>query len=97
MAPRGTQGIGESAAAYRYTGLGLQFAATICLFGFGGYWLDGKLGTLPLLLIIGVFLGFALGTISLVKRLPPSTKRPASTRDPSSSSTDDERGPTATP
>ena len=96
MASRGTQGIGESAAAYRYTGLGLQFAATIGVFGYGGFWLDEKLGTLPLLLIIGVFLGFALGTFSLVKRLPPNSKRSDPTRD-STSSSDDERGPTQTP
>ena len=57
--------------SYRYAGVGLHFAATIAVFGWGGYWLDGKLGTLPLFLVVGAFLGFGLGTKSLVARLTP--------------------------
>ena len=40
----------------RYAGLGFQFAATLLLFGAAGWWLDGKLGTDPWLLIAGIFL-----------------------------------------
>lgn len=62
---------------YRYAGVGVQFAAVIAVFGFGGYWLDGKLGTLPLFLIVGTFLGFGLSTYSLVRRLAPPPDDPS--------------------
>lgn len=55
----------------RYSGLGFQFAATVGVFAFGGYWLDQRLGTLPLFLITGVLLGFAGGILSLIRRVPP--------------------------
>jgi ATP synthase protein I len=53
----------------RFGGMGLQFAATLCVFAFLGYWLDGWLGTLPIFLIVGVFVGFFGGTFSMVKRV----------------------------
>jgi Putative F0F1-ATPase subunit (ATPase_gene1). len=37
--------------------LGFQFAAAIVVFLFAGQWLDKKLGTSPLFVIAGVFLG----------------------------------------
>ena len=64
---------------YRYSGLGASYAATLGVFGYAGYWLDQRLGSSPWLLILGVFLGFALGTYSLAKKLPTrsSKKNPA--------------------
>ena len=59
----------------RYAGVGLQYAATLGLFAWGGYALDARLGTQPLLLILGVLLGFAGGTISLVRKVPPVQSR----------------------
>ena len=56
----------------RYAGVGMQFAATIGVFAFGGHWLDGRLGSDPWLLILGVFVGFALGLVSLHSKLSPS-------------------------
>ncbi len=53
----------------RYAGLGLQFVASIGLFGWFGYWLDGKLSTYPLLLIAGIMLGATGGFISLIKNV----------------------------
>ena len=35
-------------------------AFSIALFGLGGNWLDGRLGTRPLFVLLGVFLGFGL-------------------------------------
>ncbi len=56
-------------------GVGLQFAASILVFLFLGKWLDGKLGTAPWLMVIGVFLGAAGGMYSMyLKLLAP--KRP---------------------
>jgi F0F1-type ATP synthase assembly protein I len=57
----------------RYAGVGFQFGAAIILFALLGWWLDGKLGTGPWLLILGVVLGFTGGLISLLKKVPPAT------------------------
>ncbi len=56
----------------KYMGLGLQFAASVALLTFGGFWLDGKVGTLPLFTMLGALLGFAGATISLVHKVPPA-------------------------
>ena len=56
----------------RYAGLGLQFAVVIAAFTFGGHWLDGRLGTSPLFLLVGVGLAATGGTISIVRRVPPA-------------------------
>ena len=53
----------------RYSGLGLQWALSILLFLAVGWWLDGKLGTTPLLTIIGAFVGGAAGFYSLYTHL----------------------------
>ncbi|HEX2201840.1 MAG TPA: AtpZ/AtpI family protein [Longimicrobium sp.] len=50
-------------------GVGLQFAGSILLFLFVGMWLDGKLGTAPWLLIVGVFVGGSAGFWSMYRRL----------------------------
>ena len=53
----------------RLAGIGLQFGAAIVLFALVGNWLDGRLGTRPVLLVLGVLLGFAGGTISLIHQV----------------------------
>ena len=60
---------------YRLAGVGVQFAATIGVFALLGWWLDRKLGTSPWLLVVGVFLGFAGGLISMVSKVQSSLKR----------------------
>lgn len=55
----------------RYAGLGVQFAASVLLLTFGGYWLDEWLGTLPLFMVLGVLLGAVGGTVAIVKQVPP--------------------------
>ena len=70
MAP----GSGPYGADYaRYAGLGLQLAGSIGIFGLIGWWLDGKLGTSPWILILGVFTGFGAGLYALVKKVPGTT------------------------
>ncbi len=64
----------KQSEVYRYAGLGLQFAATIGLFGFAGHWVYGRVGTHPWLLILGVFLGFAAGLYYLTRKLPASRR-----------------------
>lgn len=53
----------------RYSGYGLQLAASVGLFLAGGWWVDGKLGTKPLLTILGALVGAAAGFYSLYLHL----------------------------
>jgi len=57
------------AGAGKYMGLGLQFGGSIVLFMFGGIWLDKRLGTSPLFVIIGVFGGATAAFYSMYRRL----------------------------
>ncbi len=57
-----------------YSGLGLQFAATVVLFAFAGRWLDERWNTSPWFLLVGVFLGFGLGLYSMIKKQPASSR-----------------------
>ena len=62
---------GASAAA----GLGFQFAASLVLFFFAGQWLDRRLGTAPVFLLVGVFLGGGGSFYSGYRRLMAAQKR----------------------
>jgi len=50
-------------------GLGLALGLTTALFAVAGNWLDGRLGTKPLFVLLGVFLGFGGGFWSMYSRL----------------------------
>ncbi len=56
-------------------GLGFQFAIAILLGLYLGQWVDRKLGTKSLFLIIGAFLGAATGFYSMLRRLKADEKR----------------------
>ncbi|MEQ1893250.1 MAG: AtpZ/AtpI family protein [Planctomycetota bacterium] len=73
---------GRTADLYRYSGLGFQFAATVGLFALGGRWLDGRWGSSPWLLLVGVFTGFGLGLYSLLSKFPGGTRPKARRDDP---------------
>jgi len=47
---------------------GLQFAVTVALFGYLGYYIDKKLDKEPLFLIVFVVLGFILGFINIIRK-----------------------------
>lgn len=49
----------------RYSHLGLQFVLVFLLFVYLGFKADEKLGTLPLLTVLGVMLGFGLAFYQL--------------------------------
>jgi F0F1-type ATP synthase assembly protein I len=53
----------------QYSHLGIQFAVTIALLTGGGVWLDRKLGTTPLFILIGLFLGFGGGFYHLYRAI----------------------------
>ncbi|MFT5463781.1 MAG: F0F1-type ATP synthase assembly protein I, partial [Planctomycetota bacterium] len=53
----------------QFAGVGLHFAVTILVFAYGGYRLDLWLDTSPWFLLVGVFVGFAGGLISMIKKI----------------------------
>lgn len=66
---RSGRGAGPNAADLM--GVGVQLVISILVFLFAGRWLDDRLGTSPLLLILGVFVGFGASFYSLYRRLNP--------------------------
>ena len=52
-----------------YLGIGLEFALYLLIFFFLGYYLDGRWGTGPWLMLAGAAVGFAGGLYSLFKTL----------------------------
>lgn len=61
-----TTGIGK------YLDLGLQLAIAVGLGFFLGYWLDSKIGTTPLFIIIGVLLGATAGFLTIYRTVYPN-------------------------
>lgn len=59
--PEGLQGY------LRYLHLGWQMALTMVLGVFGGIWLDGRLGTGPILTVVGSVLGIGLGMAIVIR------------------------------
>lgn len=58
-----------------YLGLGTTLAVTV-LAGLGaGYWLDGRLGTRPLLVLLGGTLGLGVGLFHFFKTVAGQQKR----------------------
>ena len=55
--------------------MGLQFALSILLFLFAGQWIDGKLGTAPLFLIVFVFAGAGASFYSIYRKLMEQQRR----------------------
>jgi hypothetical protein len=65
----------------RYAHFGFQIALSIGLFLLGGWWLDGRIGTTPLLTIVGAMVGAAAAFYSMIRQLT-SGSRDGSGRDP---------------
>lgn len=55
----------------QYLDLGFQFAISILLGVGGGYWLDSKIGTRPVFLIIGLLVGATAGFLNLYRTVYP--------------------------
>jgi hypothetical protein len=70
----GEKGNGEAAepplvTLARFSGHGLTLAVSTGLFLLAGWWADGKLGTTPLLTIVGAMVGAAAGFYSMLQHL----------------------------
>lgn len=63
------------AGAGALAGMGLQFAISILLFLLAGQWIDRKLGTAPLFLILFVFLGAGGSFYSIYRKLMEEQRR----------------------
>ena len=59
------------AALGRYAGHGMTIALSTAAFAWGGVWLDDRLGTEPVFVIIGVFVGFGAGFYSMYREIAP--------------------------
>ena len=79
-------------SAYGYTGVGLHFAVTIGVFTYAGHWADSNWGTRPWLLIVGVFLGFGLGMVSMLAKIAKLSST-AKKQTPADSSDNDDAPP----
>ena len=67
-----TSGLREAAP---YLGLGTTLAVTVLAGVGGGHWLDGRLGTGPMLLVLGGTLGLAAGLYHFFKTVAGLQKR----------------------
>jgi hypothetical protein len=68
--PDGRKGMSGS----EFAGVGLQFAVSIVLFALAGIWLDKRLGTSPLLVIVLVLGGSALSFWSMYRQVTRKRK-----------------------
>jgi len=55
-------------------GMGLEFVIAILVCLFAGRWLDVRLRTAPLFMIVGVFLGAGVFTYAMYRRVFPPDK-----------------------
>ena len=55
------------AYAALFTEIGLSLLVTTLIGALAGHWVDGQLGTNPLFVIIGFFVGAGLGTVIIVR------------------------------
>jgi F0F1-type ATP synthase assembly protein I len=56
-------------SAAQHAGVGVQFAGAIVIFAFAGWWLDGRLGSEPWFLLLGVFVGAGAGFYSMYRQM----------------------------
>lgn len=77
-APRAPQGPIDP-VYLKFAGAGLQFALTFLVFGALGWWLDGKLGTEPWLMIGGILSGAVGAMYSLIQRVGKTVPRDKNT------------------
>src|SRR5687768_5461502 len=65
----------QRSAAAKFAGVGLQFALTLLVGLALGTWLDGKFGTAPVFLYLGVFLGAGAAFYSMYRQLMANLER----------------------
>jgi F0F1-type ATP synthase assembly protein I len=63
-----------SFSAGDFAGVGVQFVAAILVFLFLGKWVDGRLGTTPVFLLLGTFVGAAGGFYSMYRKVTAAAR-----------------------
>jgi len=63
--------MGRWEVALRFIGVGWFIAISILLGVWGGLWLDGKLGTSPIMVIVGLILGLVVAFYGVYRMLLP--------------------------
>jgi ATP synthase protein I len=63
--------MGRWEVALRFIGVGWFIAISILLGVWGGLWLDGKLGTSPIMVIVGLILGLIVAFYGVYRMLLP--------------------------
>lgn len=58
----------------RMSSVGLELAISVLLGMFGGRWLDGRLGTEPWLMLVGIGLGFTAGLRSIMRTMDRASR-----------------------
>ncbi len=69
------------AAALRLTGIGFYVVTCILLGVFGGLWLDNKLVTGPLFIILGLVIGLLLAGYGVYRMIIPLIDKPDSEKE----------------
>ncbi|MCA9314511.1 MAG: AtpZ/AtpI family protein [Planctomycetes bacterium] len=59
---------GSIGSAMSWATVGIELAATVFLFGLLGWWLDGRFGTTPWLLVVLAMLGVTAALIRIIRR-----------------------------
>lgn len=72
LGPRGGR---QLTALTRLASVGIEFSISTLVGLLGGRWLDGKLGTAPWLMIVGLLLGVTAGMRSLIRAARSATQR----------------------
>jgi ATP synthase protein I len=68
-------GVASVSSAGKYAGLGFQFVFSILFFLWVGQWVDRKVGTDGIFLILGVFLGAGAAFYSMYRNLMADQER----------------------
>jgi ATP synthase protein I len=59
-------GLGPAAAYFAlFSEIGLVLLVTVLAGVLGGYWIDQQLGTLPIFVLVGLFIGLAGGALTV--------------------------------
>jgi F0F1-type ATP synthase assembly protein I len=71
----GSPAVSALGASGKYMGLGLQFGGAILLFLWIGQWVDRKLGTNGVFVLVGVFVGAGAAFYSMYRSLMADQRR----------------------
>lgn len=75
MGARGKRSGRKGLSGAEFAGAGMQFGITLVAFALIGIWLDRKLGTSPMLIVVGVFGGAAIGFWQMYRAMIRKTKQ----------------------